>query len=85
MCQELGMDMKDLICFFLQIKQVYDDAQILSLFENYNITKLDINRLYRYLEKYTKEDAKGEEEKEIEVDDFDLGQNEEISICEEIL
>jgi hypothetical protein len=27
------------------------------LFENYNITKLDISRIYRYLEKYTKENA----------------------------
>jgi hypothetical protein len=27
------------------------------LFENYEITKLDINRIYRYLDKYTKEDA----------------------------
>jgi hypothetical protein len=24
------------------------------MFENYEITKLDINRIYRYLEKYTK-------------------------------
>jgi len=28
---------------------------MINLFENYEITKLDINRLYRYLEKYTKE------------------------------
>jgi hypothetical protein len=27
------------------------------LFENYEISKLDINRIYRYLEKYTKENA----------------------------
>lgn len=84
LCQELGMDMKDLICYFLELKQTHDEAEILAMFENYNITKLDINRIYRYLEKYTKEDAKGEIEKEIEgEDDLDLGQNEEISVCDE--
>lgn len=83
LCQELGMDMKDLICYFLESKQTHDEAEILAMFENYNITKLDINRIYRYLEKYTKEDAKGEVEKEIDgEDDLDLGQNEEI--CDEI-
>ena len=35
----------------------YNDNEILLLFENYNISKLDINRIYRYLEKYTKENA----------------------------
>jgi DNA polymerase III delta prime subunit len=85
LCQELGMDMKDLICYFLELKQTHDEAEILAMFENYNITKLDINRIYRYLEKYTKEDAKGESEKEIDgEDELDLGQNEEISVCEDM-
>jgi hypothetical protein len=57
LCQQLGMDKKDLFSFFLDLKNKYDDQQIISLFENYEITKLDINRIYRYLEKYTKEDA----------------------------
>jgi hypothetical protein len=39
------------------------------LFENYEITKLDINRVYRYLEKYTKENATGTVDKEIEIDE----------------
>jgi hypothetical protein len=29
----------------------------LSLFENQDISKLDINRIYRYLDKYTKENV----------------------------
>ena len=65
LCQQLGMDQKDLFSFFLDLKNKYDDNQMLSLFENYEITKLDINRIYRYLEKYTKEDA-GEDQ---DVDD----------------
>lgn len=57
LCQQLGMDRKDLIAFFLGLKNKYDDATISMLFENYEITKLDINRMYRYLDKYTKIDA----------------------------
>jgi hypothetical protein len=30
-------------------------VEMAMLFENYEITKLDINRIYRYLDKYTKE------------------------------
>ena len=40
------------------------------MFENIEITKLDINRIYRYLEKYTKENAEGETEKEIDEEDI---------------
>jgi len=57
LCQQLGMDKKDLFSFFLELKNKYDDNQVLLLFENYEITKLDINRIYRYLDKYTKENA----------------------------
>jgi hypothetical protein len=73
LCQQLGMDKKDLFSFFLELKNKYDDTQLLLLFENYEITKLDINRIYRYLDKYTKENAA--DENEIEIDDVD-------SICD---
>jgi len=63
LCQQLAMDQKDIFSFFLDLKNKYDDNEMLSLFENYEITKLDINRIYRYLEKYTKE-CSGEEENE---------------------
>ena len=48
-----------MFAFFLDIKNKYPsgDNEILALFENYEISKLDINRIYRYLDKYTKEDA----------------------------
>jgi hypothetical protein len=61
------MDKKDLFSFFLELKNKYDDTQLLLLFENYEITKLDINRIYRYLDKYTKENAA--DENEVEIDD----------------
>jgi DNA polymerase III delta prime subunit len=63
LCQQLGMDKKDLFIFFLSLRKKYeDDNDIINLFENYEITKLDINRIYRYLEKYTKEDAQGNDD-----------------------
>jgi hypothetical protein len=81
LCQELGMDKKDLLSFFMELKNKYDDNQLLSLFENNEITKLDINRIYRYLEKYTKENAPSEDEKEIDEEDI-LDTNIEVEIEE---
>jgi DNA polymerase III delta prime subunit len=57
LCQELSMDKNDMFAFFLDLKNKYNDNEIVALFENYDISKLDINRIYRYLEKYTKENA----------------------------
>jgi DNA polymerase III delta prime subunit len=57
LCQELLMDKNDLFAFFLDLKTKYNDTEMVTLFENYNISKLDINRVYRYLEKYTTENA----------------------------
>jgi hypothetical protein len=71
LCQKLGMDKKDLFGYFIDLKNKYDDNEIFALFENYEITKLDINRIYRYLEKYTKENAAGTLDKEIEIEDDD--------------
>jgi DNA polymerase III delta prime subunit len=71
LCQKLGMDKKDLFGFFIDLKNKYEDTHILGMFENYEITKLDINRIYRYLEKYTKENAAGTIDKEIEIEEDD--------------
>jgi DNA polymerase III delta prime subunit len=62
LCQQLGMDKKDIFSFFLDLKNKYDDTEISGLFENYEITKLDINRIYRYIDKFTKVDAEDGEE-----------------------
>jgi hypothetical protein len=50
LCQQLGMDKKDLFGFFMQCN---NPALYHDMFENYEISKLDINRIHRYLEKYT--------------------------------
>jgi hypothetical protein len=60
------MDQKDIFSFFLDIKNKYNDVEIAAIFENYEITKLDINRIYRYLEKYTKENVSEENDDESE-------------------
>lgn len=53
LCNKLQMDKKDLLAFFLDIKSKYDENELIELFENYEISKLDINRLYRYINNYT--------------------------------
>jgi hypothetical protein len=74
LCLQLGMDKKDLISFFMDLKNKYDDQQIIALFENYEINKLDVNRIYRYLDKYTKENTKTIEEEiiEFEIDEEEV-------------
>ena len=62
LCQELNMDKNDMFAFFMCLKKTctdnnVTDNEMLLLFENYNISKLDISRIYRYLDKYTKENA----------------------------
>jgi DNA polymerase III delta prime subunit len=71
LCQKLGMDKKDLFGFFIDLKNKHSDNDIINLLENYEIGKLDINRIYRYIEKYIKENATGTADKEIEEEDDD--------------
>ena len=66
LCQNLSMCKSDMCLFFLDIKSKYSDTEILELFENDDISKLDINRIYKYLDKYTKENVLEEEEDEVE-------------------
>ena len=65
LCQLLNMDQKDLYTFFLNLKEKYQENYIYSLFENYEINKLDINRFFRFLDKYILENAIGINEKNI--------------------
>ena len=57
LCQQLGMDKNDLLGYFSSMKEQYSDIELLVILENYEINKLDINRMYRYIDKYTKEKA----------------------------
>ena len=71
LCQELSMDKNDMYAFFLDLKNKYTDNEIALLFENYDISKLDISRIYRYLEKYTKENAVETEDMHVDDDNDD--------------
>jgi hypothetical protein len=70
LCQKLGMDKKDLFIYFIHIKHHNNETELINLMENYDITKLDINRIYRYIEKYLKENAAGIIEKDVEEEEF---------------
>lgn len=72
-CQELDMDKKDIISFFQEIRLIYGDnflsrqdlsSKIEELLENLNINKLDMKRIYRYLDKNVKKDNTVEDEYE---------------------
>ena len=52
LCMQLSMDQKDLFAFFLTLKKQYTEDEIPRILEMYEITKLDVNRIYRYLDKY---------------------------------
>lgn len=76
LCQELDMDKKDLIAFFQELRLFYGNDfcsqidrmnEVEKIFENYNISKLDIKRIYRYLDKNVKKDIVGIEG----IDDID--------------
>ena len=77
LCQKLGMDKKDLFGFFIHLKNNVSENEIINLMENFEICKLDINRIYRYIEKYICENASGITEKEIDEEDV-----EESEVCE---
>jgi SpoVK/Ycf46/Vps4 family AAA+-type ATPase len=66
LCQEMDMDRKDLLAFFQEMRLFYgkdfynqsekvNDAE--NIFDDTQITKLDIKRMYRYLDKNVKKDA----------------------------
>ena len=69
------MDKKDVFAFFQELRLILHNAEsgdfllnvenanyIENLFEGYDISKLDIRRMYRFLDKNVKKDAIIEEE-----------------------
>jgi GTPase SAR1 family protein len=69
-CQDLDMDKKDLIAFFQELRFFFGDdfqnnvdlmTHVCKLFENNDIGKLDIKRMYRYLDNNSKKTAIDEE------------------------
>ena len=52
LCQQLGMDKKDMYSFFAYIRDTMSEEEITELFENYEITKLDVNRINKFLDNF---------------------------------
>ncbi len=54
LCDELNMDKKDMFSYFLNLRKNNTLDEIYELFnnDNFTINKLDINRIYRYLDTY---------------------------------
>lgn len=68
LCQKLDMDKKDLTSIFQELrlfmmnesKEVENEVE--GIFDNYDVSKLDIRRLYRYLDKNVKKEIMDDEE-----------------------
>ena len=71
LCQKLGMDKKDLFGFFIELNNNYQMEEIINILEDYEIVELEVYRIYRYIEKYIKENATGTTDKNIEEYDCD--------------
>jgi len=52
LCQQLGLDKKDTFAFFMELRGGLTEEEISNLLETYDISKLDVSRIYRYLDKY---------------------------------
>ena len=55
LCISLSLEKKDLFTLFLNLKNKCSEEEIFEFCDQYNISKLDVNRLYRYLDVYTKD------------------------------
>jgi len=50
LCLTLNMDKKDLFSYFLYLKKIFKEVDIVNLLMDFEISKLDIQRIYRYLD-----------------------------------
>jgi DNA polymerase III delta prime subunit len=78
LCQTLDMDKKDVMAFFQELRIFYGGNAFLNrvelindaekLFEDGKITKLDIKRIYRYLDKNVKKETSASKKEECDFD-----------------
>ena len=53
LCQQLVMDKKDMLSYFLELRLNHTNDEILKILMPHEIAKLDINRIYRYIDNFT--------------------------------
>jgi len=74
LCQKLSLDKKDMFILFIELRNIYKEEELYMLLETYEITKLDINRIYRFIDKYKKNDKNVIDEL-IDIDNMILNQS----------
>ena len=52
LCQKIGLDKKDTITYFKNLRDKYNESEILEMHNHIELTKLDISRMYRYIDKF---------------------------------
>lgn len=52
LCEQLAMDRKDMFAMFLDMREKSNDDDIYALMDAQDISKLDVNRMYRYLDAF---------------------------------
>jgi hypothetical protein len=70
------MDKCDLFAFFISIKEKLSEQEIVNCLENCEITKLDINRIYKFIDKYINKYISNK--KEVDIDEGELDPVDEI-------
>jgi dephospho-CoA kinase len=50
MCCEFGMDKKDMFEYVTKMRKTHTDSEIIGLFSSQEISSLDLQRLYRYMD-----------------------------------
>jgi len=78
LCQQLSMDKKDLFGFFYELSldtSPNREKKITYLCENYEIKKLDIQRINRYIDKYINITTNNDDEDIADIDDLNCFEN----------
>jgi len=88
LCQQLGMDRKDLFGFFIEMKDPAAGVslKLTNLCENYDVKKLDIQRINRYIAKYTEASTLAIEDDVEEIEEFEGDADDDVTtedVCED--
>jgi hypothetical protein len=69
LCQRLGLDKKDVFIYFNNLREKYRDDEIIKLLDPHEIYKLDVHRMYRFIDAYVKETNEINTEIDIDLDE----------------
>jgi predicted ATPase len=68
--EQLSMDKRDLLTYFNMLKNEHSETDILNIFENVDIQKLDINRMLRFVNKFMDSDNNNNEDNNDTINDI---------------